>query len=529
MPPPEAEQIALLRQQLQSAERKLQWAEERIRVLEECLRLQRIKKYGPGSEKLSDAQLALLELEPGVSRAEVQAESQREPLPAAPRPPRGPHPGRQELPADLPRVEQVLTCAPEQCTCPACGQPTVVIGHDVSEQLDVEPARYFVRVTKREKRACPCCGEGGVATAPLPARIIEKGLVSDRVVIDTVVAKYSDHLPLYRQSAILKRETGLELSRASLDGWVMRVGELLTPVAEVMGRELVAGTYIQADETPVDVQMHDGRGQNHPAWLWQYSRPGGSGVFDFRLGRSRDGPKQFLGQFKGILQTDGYAAYEQVGGPKIVHAGCWAHARRKFLEAVKLNPGDAVAARIVARIDELFAIDAEARARNLDLAARHALRQQRAQPLLDPLHQEIEVARTQALPAGAYTLNLSLTGKATFGFVSKYGPGATVPGGDTQFQFHAAGMELQSTAYEWLVVAGARAQYKGSGTVNGTGTYQFLLTAIDGDLPGGDGIDRFRIKIWGAGGIVYDNQMGADDQSDPTTGLGGGSIVIHRQ
>ena len=108
-------------------------------------------------------------------------------------------------------------------------------------------------VTKREKRACKSCQEGGVAAAPAPARIIEKGLVSDRVVIDTVVAKYSDHLPLYRQSAILERETGLDLSRATLDGWVMRVGELLTPIAAVMGRELVGGTYIQADETPVDV------------------------------------------------------------------------------------------------------------------------------------------------------------------------------------------------------------------------------------------------------------------------------------
>jgi hypothetical protein len=157
-----------------------------------------------------------------------------------------------------------------------------------------------VLVTKREKRACRSCTEGGVVAAPLPARIIEKGLVSDRVVIDTVVAKYSDHLPLYRQSAILERETGIEIGRATLDGWVMRVGELLTPIAAVIGRELVAGSYIQADETPVGVQMHDGRGQNHQAYLWQYGRPGGSVVFDFRLGRGREGPKKFLGQFEGI-------------------------------------------------------------------------------------------------------------------------------------------------------------------------------------------------------------------------------------
>jgi transposase len=306
--------------------RALALAHLQIQDLKEQLRLERIKKYGPGSEKLSDAQLDLLELEPGVSDVEVQAESQREPLPApAQSRKRRPHPGRQALPAELPRVERVIACAPEQCTCAACGQPTSVIGYDVSEQLDVEPAKYFVVVTKREKRACKHCEEGGVAAAPVPERIVEKGLVSDRVVINTVVSKYSDHLPLYRQSAILEREAGVEVSRATMDGWVMRVGELLIPIAEAMRGELLGGSYIQADETTVDVQMHDGRGKNHQAYLWQYGTPGGGAVFDFQLGRGRDGPKKFLGQFEGILQTDGYGAYDQVGGPKMVHAGCWAH------------------------------------------------------------------------------------------------------------------------------------------------------------------------------------------------------------
>ena len=286
--------------------RALALAHLQIQDLKEQLRLERIKKYGPGSEKLSEAQLNLLELEPGVSHVEVQAESEREPLPApAKSQKRRKHPGRQELPAELPRVERVIACAPEPCTCSACGQPTAVIGYDVSEQLDVEPAKYFVVVTQREKRACKHCEESGVAAAPAPARIIDKSLVSDRVVIDTVVAKYSDHLPLYRQSVILEREAGVEISRATLDGWVMRVGELLIPIAVVMRRELLGGSYIQADETTVDVQMHDGRGQNHQAYLWQYGRPGGGVVFDFRLGRGRDGPKEFLGQFEGILQTGG--------------------------------------------------------------------------------------------------------------------------------------------------------------------------------------------------------------------------------
>ena len=399
----DSERIAQLTQQLA-------WAELKIRVLEERLRRERIKKYGPASEKLSDAQLDLLDLEPGVSHVEVQAESERGPLPAPVKKQGRKHPGRQELPADLPRVERVIACASEQCTCPACGQPTVVIGYDQSEQLEVEPAKYFVVVTKREKRACKCCQQGGVAAAP--ARIIEKSLVSDRVVIDTVVAKYSDHLPLYRQSAILEREVGVEIGRATLHGGVMRVGELLIPIADVMRHELVGGSYIQPDETPVDVQMHDGRGQNHQAYLWQYGRPGGGAVFDFRLGRGREGPKQFLGQFEGLLQTDGYVAYEHVGGPKMVHAACWAHARRKFFEAAKLNPGDAAATRIVVSMDELFAIDAQARARNLDHAARQALRWEQARPLLEIIRQRIETARAEALPSSAlsraagYTLAL---------------------------------------------------------------------------------------------------------------------------
>ena len=135
-------------------------------------------------------------------------------------------------------------------------------------------------------------------------------------------------------------------------------------------------------------------------------------MFDFRLGRGRDGPKKFLGQFEGILQTDGYGAYDHVGGPKIVHAGCWSHSRRKFFEAAKLNPSDAVATRLVARINELFRIDALAREQNLDHTARHALRLERSKPLLEVIRTEAEAALDASLPSSAlgkaanYTLSL---------------------------------------------------------------------------------------------------------------------------
>jgi transposase len=391
--PADLELIAQLKSQLQ-------YAELRIRVLEERLRLMRIEKYGAGGEKLSQAQMQLFELEPVVSEQIEQARSAEAPARCSTKR-SAKHPGRQELPSNLPRVERILPCTPDQRVCKRCGKETVLIGYEESSQLDVEPAKYFVLVTKREKRACRSCEELGVVSAPLPPRIIEKCLASDRVVIDTVVSKYCNHTPLHRQSVILERDIGLEISRATLDGWVLKVGELLIPMVAGMRRELISGTYIQADETPVDVQTHEGRGKNHQAYLWQYGRPGGTVVFDFRLGRGRDGPRQFLEQFEGILQTDGYAAYDQIGGTRMVHAACWAHARRQFFEAVQLNPRDPLATPIVARMDDLFAVDAEARRRVIGLTGRHALRQERAKPLLDDIRSKIEAAHSSALPSSA--------------------------------------------------------------------------------------------------------------------------------
>src|ERR1017187_3422036 len=341
--------FATYEKQLDTTSNELQYTRLKIQLLEEKLRSQRIAKYGPGSEKLSNLQLELLEFEPGVSNVEVTAESERDALPLAPeKKKRRKHPGRQTLPADLPRVERVIACTPEQCVCGSCGAGTKVIGYEVSEGLDVKPAEYFVQVTKREKRACKACEEQGVAMAPLPVRIIDKSLVSDRIIIDTLVGKYADHNPLYRQSVIFLRDAGIDISRATMCGWVMTVGEMLAPVVGAMRRELLAGRYIQADETTVDVQMHDRRGKNHQAYLWQYGTPGSATTFDFRMGRGREGPASILDKFEGILQTDGYVSYVRgVGGPKMVHAACWSHSRRGFVDAIKLNKLDAASISIV--------------------------------------------------------------------------------------------------------------------------------------------------------------------------------------
>jgi transposase len=401
---------ANLQQHVVMLEQELQWARLKIQALTEELRLERIKRYGHKSETLSALQLELLDEEPGVTSEEVEAEATREPLPAARKRERKPHPGRQILPEHLPRVEQVVAC--KDRTCQQCGGETTLIGYDKSEHLDMEPVRFFVRVVKREKRGCRQCKTSGVMMAELAPRIVEKGIASDRVVVETVVAKYCDHLPLYRQEAMLQREAGLEISRATLTGWVMRIGELLQPLVGVMRKDLLGASYLQADETVVPVQMHDKRGADHQAYLWQYGRPGGETVFDFRLDRGRAGPKEFLDQWEGILQTDGYSAYDRVGGQRLVHVGCWAHARRKFVDAVKVNQQDGEAVNMVTRMDALFLVDRHAREQKLTADERLAYRREHALAWVAEIHEQCLALSKSILPkstlgqAVGYTLNL---------------------------------------------------------------------------------------------------------------------------
>ena len=165
----------------------------------------------------------------------------------------------------------------------------------------MKPAEYIVVATRREKRACKGCADG-VSVAPLPERIVEKGLVSNRLVINTLVSKYSGHLPLYRQSVILERDAGVSIGRATMDGWVMTVGGLLIPIAVAMGRELIGGGYIQADETTVGVQTHDKSGKNHQAYLWRYGRPGGSAVLDFGWGAGAKAQNNFSASSKAFCR-----------------------------------------------------------------------------------------------------------------------------------------------------------------------------------------------------------------------------------
>jgi len=386
------------------AEVKLQLSDMRVKQLEEQIRLLRIQKYGPHGERLSVAQLELFEGEPSATLDEAAAEAARGPLPEVPAEPkskkkRRAHPGRQTLPENLPRVVTTIPCEPAQCVCSECGEATVVIGYEQSERLDVEPAKFFAAVTRREKRACAACKRAGVATAAAPAPIIEKGIASDRVVIDTVVAKYCDHLPLYRQSAMLLRDTGVAISRVTMDGWVMRVGELLGPIAQAMRREILRSSYIQADETTVDVQTPgEKKGRNHQAYLWQFGRPHGMVVFEFAMGRGGSVARTVLAGYQGLLQTDGYAGYHGVAWPGVVQAGCWAHARRYFIDAVKVNARDALAVEFVERIDALFAVERRAREANLSAASRMEMRTAESAPLVAELRERLKAVKDTVLP-----------------------------------------------------------------------------------------------------------------------------------
>jgi transposase len=414
-------QLAEKDAQLMRAQQALTLSELKIQKLIEELRLERIKKYGKQSEKLSDLQLQLLDLEPAVSSEEIAAEIERGPLPESSesnnttdkqRRARQNHPGRNELPAHLERVDKIIPCAPEQCMCGKCGGDTKVIGYNVSEILDMKPVEFFVTRILREKRACARCIEQGVATAPTPIRIAPKSIFSDETIISFLISKYADSVPLYRQRAILLRDLGIDVALSTINDAVLRAGELLIPIVDGMARNLLAGNYIQADETYVGVQMPDKKGANHQGYFWQYSAPDKGVVFDFKMTRSKEVPKAFFKDYGGILHTDGYVAYEKdIGADGMIHACCWSHARRKFIEAIKVqtkaHATDPKLERVVALMDGLFAIDREAREQKLSLEDRHTLRQERAPVVIAELH-----ALLLEMKASGWILPQSIAGNA---------------------------------------------------------------------------------------------------------------------
>ena len=401
------QQVDQVKEQVNKAHARIAQLEDYIERLKEQVRLYFLKKYGPKSEQLTDAQLSLLELEPIVSLAEVEAEAALpeadkavEAAPEQAEESKGERkkPVRAPLPKHLPREERIIKLPEEKCTCEQCQREKDVIGYERSERLNVKPAIYYVEETLREKRACRRCEEMGVSVAPVPASIVEKGILADRLVVDVIIKKFCEHNPLYRQAASIRRDAQVPVSESTLGSATMKVGELLIPICVPMKADLKAGGYIQADETTTPVQSERHKGRNHQGYMWEYGRPFGPVVYDFRMGREREGPMKFLAGYNGKLQTDAYAAYETVGGPGLTHFGCMAHARRKFDEAIKLNPKDAQSAAILKEIGNLYAVESDAREAHLTPIEREGVRRERSVPVLEKIKEMLIQARAGTLP-----------------------------------------------------------------------------------------------------------------------------------
>lgn len=375
-----------------------------LELSREEIKLLNARIFGPKSEKLSPEQIPLLLEEASLTAGEVEreaelpAEQKADPLPKARRP-RPNHAGREPLPAHLERREVTIPCQPGDCRCGQCGGERPVIGYETREELVCEPAKFYVRVNRREKRGSCCVEEQGVATAQAPRQIIPKSKLSDEFIIDVLVRKFQLHQPVYRQCADLAENYKIELSRKTVTDALLAAGSLLIPVVKAQAAQLLKGSYLQADETTMPCQTPEKTGHNHRAFMWEFGVPGGPVVFEFRMGRGREGPRQFLKGFRGTLQSDGYNAYDDLG-EGIVYAGCMAHARRGFVDAAKVAPLDPVPGEVIARIGQLYAVEKEARMAGMDAAQRLALRQAKSAPVMDRLKTRLVEIR-QAIDPGS--------------------------------------------------------------------------------------------------------------------------------
>lgn len=352
------------------------------------------RQFGVSAEAL--AQLGLWSLEEAPA-----PEAARIPTTLVPAHERA-KPVRRPLPDDLPRQVIDVELAPEQQACPCCGGARHVIGEEVSEKLDIEPARLTVLQYRRKKYACrPCAGQ--VQTAAMPAQLIEQGLATPGLLAYVAVHKFCDHMPLARQEKFFARH-GIELSRSTLTDWMLAIGQATMPLVERMGEWLKRGDILASDDTPLPWQnTRRGRTTTARLWVWRGlvddSRP--LLVYQFTADRSGEHPAAFLNGWKGYLQADAYSGYDRnfIDG-HIIEVGCMAHARRRYFEIAKDAKTPGFAHEIVQRIGELYAIEREAKERNLGPPERKQLRQERAPPLLDALKARLEAHLPKIPPKG---------------------------------------------------------------------------------------------------------------------------------
>src|SRR6185295_14888691 len=290
---------------------------------------------------------------------------------------------RGSLPAYLPRIEMVIDI--DAHTCPCCGNALHRIGEDTGERLDIVPAQFRVLVVRRPKYACRAC-ENVVVQAPAPARLIEGGLPTEATVVQVLVSKYADHLPLYRQVQIYARK-GLNLDRSTLADWVGRAAWLLQPVHDRMFTMLKSSAKLFADETTAPV-LDPGRGRTKTGQLWAYARDdrpwGGTdppGVaYVYAPDRKAERPIAHLAGFKGILQVDGYGGYRVLAEHGDVElAFCWSHVRRRFYELAATGSAP-IASEALERLAGLYRIESEIRGLSAD--GRRTARREKSRPII---------------------------------------------------------------------------------------------------------------------------------------------------
>jgi transposase len=348
----------------------------RIAGLEHQLAGLRRHRFGTRSESLDQLELSLEEEEIETANTEKAAP------PADAEPKRKPK--RKPLPESLPRNEEVLS--PGE-TCGECGGVLKTLGEDVTEELDYLPGRFVVNRIVRPRMACTGCE--AICQAALPSRPIERGRPGPGLLAHVLVGKYADHCPLYRQSRIFERE-GIDLDRSTLSDWVGKSTALLEPLAEAIGRHVLAGQAIFADDTPIKMQA-PGNGRTKTARVWTYVRDERPWLgpdppaawYRFTVDRKGEHPAQHLADYEGWMHADGYSGFNEIyrsGG--VQEIACMAHIRRKFVDVFQ-SEGSVIAGEAVTRIAGLYAVEKDGRGRPPDERAK--LRQDRAKPILDDL------------------------------------------------------------------------------------------------------------------------------------------------
>lgn len=369
-------------------------------------------KFGARTERMNAEQRQMFEETAAEDEASLEAQlqalkgSSQSVEAAAPDAKRRPR--RQPLPEQLRRVEHCHE--PENTTCPSpgCGQAMVRIGEDVSERLDIVPAEFFVHRHVRGKWACKCCQV--LVQEPVAPQIIDKGMPSSGLLAHTLVSRFVDHLPYYRQEQINAR-SGVHTPRSTLAAWSGAAGASLQPLFDAHRAFVLGAQVLHADETPVRM-LDPGAGKTTKAYVWAYARgehdaiPGV--VYDFCTGRGAKYPMGFLRGWAGTITCDDYKGYDAVFRTDgRTEAGCLAHARRKFDELAR-NHASPVATQALQRIAWLYQIEREAR--TMVAPDRLALRRLRAQPLWDELHVWLRLERTRVADGGgiAAALDYSL-------------------------------------------------------------------------------------------------------------------------